>query len=99
LAPVRALLPPYGVVGYIDDTGRMLPEFKEYFLTQYTVAPIILANPDFPSADPDILTRDDVLVISNLHHSMPDQRIFADRRVILLKDFGNGLQLYRSERK
>src|ERR687886_2808455 len=95
LARVRDALPPYGVIGYIDDnSGQSVQRFKEYFLTQYTVAPLILADPDFPGPDPAILTRDDVLIISNIHHSKPDQRIFAERHVFLLEDFGNGLQLY-----
>ncbi len=99
-ASIRDLLPPYGVVGYIDDnSGQTVARFKEYFLTQYTVAPVVLTDPNFSGTDSEILKREDVLIISNLHHSMPDHRIFTARHITLLKDFGNGLQLYRSERK
>lgn len=99
-ASIRDLLPPYGVVGYIDDnSGQTVARFKEYFLTQYTVAPVVLADPNFSGTDSEFLMREDVLIISNVHHSTPDSRIFTDRHVTLLKDFGNGLQLYRSERR
>jgi hypothetical protein len=99
-ASVRELLPSHGIVGYIDDnSGQTVARFKEYFLTQYTVAPVVLIDPNFSGTDSEILKREDVLIISNLHHSVPDHRIFTDRYTTLLKDFGNGLQLYRSERK
>ena len=99
-ANVREFLPSHGIVGYVDDnSGQTVARFREYFLTQYTVAPIVLIDPNFSGTDSELLKREDVLIISNLHHSIPDHRIFTERHVTLLKDFGNGLRLYRSERK
>src|SRR6266446_2947302 len=41
---LRKMLPSQGVVTYLDDNKN----FKEYYLTQYTLAPLILSNPKFP---------------------------------------------------
>ena len=80
LATVRAALPPSGTVGYYTDLPPSDNALEEYYLLQYSLAPIVVAK----SADRDF-------VIANIHsknRSWP-------RNLELVKDFGSGIMLLR----
>jgi len=92
---LKEMLPPRSVVGYVtdeelsDETFHQLPpdnsfRFRavlHYHLTQYALAPIIVDN-----------TLEHELVVGNFRtpHAMPPVRGH-----VLLKDFGNGIMLFR----
>ena len=42
-AGMRAILPPRGTVGYLSDTGGRQKTPKAYYLTQYFLAPVVVA--------------------------------------------------------
>lgn len=56
LAPLRSILPPRAVVGYVSDAasadGR--EEFRRYLLAQYVLAPVIVID----STEPELVIGD-----------------------------------------
>ena len=81
-------LPARGVVGYIMDGP---PEMvltdnsaqAEYFVTQYTVTPVILQN-----------NHDEALVIGNFHNTASLKKALSSANLKVVKDFGGGLILF-----
>lgn len=96
---LRLLLPPSGSVGYVTtvENDRIFAKEKafqnveylaQYALTQYTLAPLIVRNsPDLP------------LVVGNFLDGPPAPGFLEKHGLVPLKDFGDGLVLYRREGK
>jgi len=99
IAQLLPLLPASGAVGYVTtvENDRIFAaerafqnvEFlAQYVLTQYTLAPRIVRNsPDLP------------LVVGNFIDGPPAPGFLEKNGLVPQKDFGDGLVLYRRERK
>jgi hypothetical protein len=81
---IRGLLPPRGVVGYLGDPGDTAENTKAYYLTQYFLAPVVVA--------PD-LAHD--LVVANVGSGIAMSRFAAAHGFIVETDFANGVALLR----
>ena len=82
-ALLRPHLPAHGTVGYVGDPPpegpTALPHFRRYLLAQYALAPVVVLETGEPE-----------LVVGNFDSSgttLPGLE--------LVRDFGDGLQLYR----
>mgnify|MGYP001225597857 CR=1 FL=1 len=92
---LKGYLPASGEVGYVTTVGndrifadekafRNVEYLAQYVLTQYTLAPLIVRNsPDFP------------LVVGNFLDGPPAAGFLEEKGLVPLKDFGDGLILYR----
>ena len=99
IAQLKPLLPASGAVGYVTtvENDRIFATEKafqnveylaQYALTQYTLAPLIVRNsPDLP------------LVVGNFLDGPPAPGFLEKNGLVPLKDFGDGLILYRREQK
>ena len=99
IAQLLPLLPASGAVGYVTtvENDRIFAaerafqnvEFlAQYVLTQYTLAPRIVRNsPDLP------------LVVGNFIDGPPAPGFLEKNGLVPQNDFGDGLVLYRRERK
>ena len=99
IAQLLPFMPASGAVGYVTtvENDRIFAAEKsftnveflaQYVLTQYTLAPrIVLNSPDLP------------LVIGNFIDGPPAPEFLEKNGLVPLKDFGDGLVLYRRERK
>jgi hypothetical protein len=95
IEPLRAYLPQRGTVGYVTALEidrvfareRALKDVEllgHFILTQYTLAPVLVyPRPDQP------------LVVGNFINTQPDQALLDRYGLVPLKDFGDGLILYR----
>lgn len=81
---LREILPARGVVGYLSDTTEGLEGSRIYYLTQYYVAPVVVARD--PAHD---------LVIANFASTAAMATVAAAHELTLVRDFGNGLALLR----
>ena len=90
---LKQLLPPHTAVGYVTDLtpqraahDDQLPRlaFKRYLLTQYTLLPAIVL--------PDV---HDGLVVGNFYSSNGIDSE-ATRGLMLIRDFGDGVMLFRT---
>jgi len=85
---LKKILPTHGVVGYLSHRQAQDIRFDagtaEFYLTQYALAPLIVIHS--PERD---------LVIGNFGASRVDPAIFKDRDLTLIRDFGNGVMLFR----
>ena len=95
IEPLKSVLPPRGAVGYVTalDSEKIFARERSlkdvellghFILTQYTLAPVFVYN-----------TPDRPLVVGNFIGSNPDQSRIAREGLVPLKDFGDGLILYR----
>ncbi len=99
IAQLLPLLPASGAVGYVttvendrifaaERTFTNVEFLAQYVLTQYTLAPRIVRNrPDLP------------LVVGNFIDGPPAPGFLEKNGLVPLKDFGDGLVLYRREPK
>jgi hypothetical protein len=99
IAQLLPMIPPDGEVGYVTtvENDRIFAAEKnftnveflaQYVLTQYTLAPRIVRNsPALP------------LVVGNYIDGPPPPGFLEQNRLVPLKDFGDGLVLYRREMK
>jgi hypothetical protein len=81
---LRVLLPSRGTFGYISDTGSAHQNTRRYFLTQYFVAPVVLA--------PDVNHE---AVIANCSSAAAVRATAAANGLTIVADFGNGVALLR----
>lgn len=79
---IRALLPARGTIGYLSDTGGIARNPKAYYLTQYYLAPLVVAE------DPE---HD--LVIANFVSPSAIATLAAARGLTVEHDFTNGVAL------
>ena len=96
---LESLLPASGEIGYATtvENDRIFAAEKafqnveylaQYVLTQYTLAPVIVRNsPEFP------------LVVGNFLDGPPPLGFLEKNGLAPLRDFGDGLILYRRDRK
>lgn len=97
IAQLKGSLPPAGEVGYVttvendrifaaEKAFRNVEYLAQYALTQYTLAPLIVRNsPELP------------LVVGNFIDGPPPPGYLERYGLVPLKDFGDGLILYRRE--
>lgn len=78
-------LPPRGVVGYFSEPPMDVEWGKGFFLTAYALAPLIVVNSTAPP-----------LVIGNFRAAGPDRSV-PDPTLVLVRDFGDGVVLFRRE--
>jgi hypothetical protein len=86
LRPLKELLPEHAVVGYVTDEGfDSQKKIKNFYLAEYLLAPrLIVRDPRFP------------YVIGGYYEiDHPDRS--ACRDLVLIKDFGQGIELYRGK--
>jgi hypothetical protein len=91
---LREELPARGVVGYLSDsnldktildkTGEGLEGTRVYYLTQYYLAPVVVARD--PAHD---------LVIANFASPAAVAAAAATHNLTVMRDFGNGVALLR----
>jgi hypothetical protein len=81
---IRAALPTRGMVGYLGDTGGTRENAQAYYLTQYFLAPVVVA--------PD--TAHD-LVVANFASSSAIAALAASNGFTVESDFSNGVALLR----
>ena len=93
-AELKNYLPANSVVGYITDiqpdenTKKGYGEYLTwYYLTQYVLSPAIIA---------DETTRP--LVIGNFQKPVDLSRISSEYRLTLIREFGDGVMLFRNEK-
>ncbi len=88
LQPLKELLPEHAVVGYVTDEGIDLQKkLKDFYLAQYMLSPRLLVRDiHYP------------YVIGGYYEiARPDRT--ASRDLILIKDFGYGIQLYQGKQR
>ncbi len=83
-AGLRAALPARGTIGYLSDTGGIRENARAYYLTQYFLAPIVVA-PD-PAHE---------FVVANLPSGSSIPGLPAVRGFTVERDFSNGVALLR----
>ena len=81
---LRENLPARGVVGYLSDTTEGLEGNRAYYLTQYYLAPVVVAR--------DLAHE---LVIANLASPTVVAGAAAANDLTVMRDFGNGVALLR----
>ncbi len=81
---LREELPGRGVVGYLSDTTEGLEGTRVYYLTQYYVAPVVVARD--PAHE---------LVIANFASRDAVAAAAASHNLAVVRDFGNGVALLR----
>src|ERR1700689_5273461 len=81
---VRAALPPRGTIGYLSDTGGKGENPRTYYLTQYFLAPVVVA--------PDTAHE---LVVANFASRSAIAALAAGNGFAVESDFSNGVALLR----
>jgi hypothetical protein len=81
-AGIRAILPARGTVGYLSDTGGRQENPKAYFLTQYFLAPVVIA--------PDTAHE---LVVANFASTSAIAGLAASHGLRIERNFSNGVAL------
>jgi hypothetical protein len=81
---LREALPARGVVGYLSDTTEGLEGSRAYYLTQYYLAPVVVARD--PAHEP---------VIANFASPAVVGAAAVAEDLTVARDFGNGLALLR----
>jgi hypothetical protein len=85
---IRRDLPSHGTLGYIADELPPNSDERlhshEFFHIQYALAPLILVDsPQYP------------LVLGDFHTPVDSERI-ARLKLVMVRDYGNGVMLFRS---
>jgi hypothetical protein len=84
---LRPIQPRRGLVGYIGDTEDVFGDrssMKAYYMTQYTLSPLVIAN---STALP--------LVIGNFNNLYSDRPLPNSKGLVLIIDVGDGVQFFR----
>jgi hypothetical protein len=94
---IKKVMPPTSVLGYVttienekillnERSLRNVEFLAQYYLTQYTLAPVFVYNsPEYP------------FVVGNFLDGPADSEWIRKKGLTPLKDFGDGLILYRKE--
>jgi hypothetical protein len=82
MVPLRGHLPTRGIVGYLSDETDENQAAKRLYLTQYTLAPVLVER---GASRP--------LVVGNF--TQPLAARTNTRGLVVVRDFGGGLVLYR----
>jgi hypothetical protein len=78
---MRPLLPRRGVVGYLSDR---MDAVAEYYLTQYTLAPLVVAR-----------SPGHAVVVGNFFDPRAGPALARQHGLVIVRDFGRGLLLLR----
>lgn len=81
---IRAILPARGTIGYLSNTGGRQENARAYYLTQYFLAPVVVA--------PDTAHE---LVVANFASPAAIATLAAANGLIVECDFSNGVALLR----
>jgi len=82
---IKPLLPAQGVVGYVSDAQD---EGAEFYLTQYSLAPLIIDK-----------TQPYEFVVGNFVNRTVDASKLTKMSLSLRRDFGNGIKLFTVDSK
>ncbi len=82
-AELKKNLPTRGIVGYWGDSSLTPPAVGAYYLTQYALAPLVVAR-----------SLDHPLVVGNFPDTSPPP---FPANLRLIKDFGDGVFLFVAE--
>lgn len=85
VAEIAPTLPPFGVVGYWNDSDGSPAEQQEYYLLQYALAPRVVVK---SLAQP--------FVVATVHGA---QSRPPGANLELVRDFGTGLKVFRTKSK
>ena len=85
VAAVRTALPPAGTVGFFTDAPAGANAQQEYYLTQSSLAPVVVVN-----------NTDQKLVVASIRNAATRP---PNPNLQLVRDFRNGMQLYRNTSK
>jgi len=88
LAPLKAMLPRDAIVGYVTDEGTdILHRVKYFYLTQYDLCPVLVVRgKNYP------------YVIGG-YYDIDNPRRTDAADLALLRDFGEGIELYRGRQQ
>jgi hypothetical protein len=82
-------LPRRGLIGYLGDKSNVFENpsvLREYYIAQYILSPLIIApTVSFP------------LVVGNFYDVDSQLRLPKSTGLVLISDFGNGLQLFHGQ--
>jgi hypothetical protein len=81
---IRAILPPRGTIGYLSDTAGQAESTRDYYLTQYFLAPTVIA--------PDTVHE---FVVANFISGSSITAVALSRGLTVERDFSNGVALLR----
>jgi len=89
LKAVRHSLPEKGVVGYITDKEpkEVFSDsyaIQRFYLTRYALSPLIVVN-----------NASQKHVVGDFHEFPPDLKHYEDKGLIVIKDYGNGIILFK----
>lgn len=82
LKDMRPLLPARGVVGYVDGGQNTPAELQDYYLTQYVLAPLVVAR-----------SSDENVVIGNFSRS----KSVPPDNLVIVRNFGNGIAIFQEK--
>jgi hypothetical protein len=82
IEPMKEFLPQTGIIGYVSDTKSL----TYFYYVQYSLAPLVVANDT---------ERD--LVVGYFYDYSKTENIAQRERLLLVKNFGNGLFLFRGK--
>ncbi|MBL8236892.1 MAG: hypothetical protein JNM66_05705 [Bryobacterales bacterium] len=88
-APLRAMLPAKGVIGYMTDADTPASDTNaqaEYHLAQYALAPVLVVR-----------SSEQRFVVGNFHRAVTTGSL-RDRGFKLVREFGNGIALLENEK-
>jgi hypothetical protein len=81
---LRAVLPKSGVVGYMSDARGSMESTRSYYLAQYALAPVVVAQ-----------DANHELVVGNCASALAVARLAAASGLTVVEDFNNGVALLR----
>ena len=84
---LKSILPPQSIIGYASDENSeacKVDTLKTFYLTQYVLAPVI------------VVKSKQELLIGNSCQETTDIEKSKNADLVVIKDFGNGLKLFRS---
>lgn len=89
LKNLRSLLPPRGLVGFAQDTSlENVEKLREFYLTQYALAPLILVQ-----------NGEETMEVANFKDDLSLKRWLAGKNFGVLKDDGNGVAILQKRGK
>ena len=83
---LRAVLPKSGVVGYLSDARGPMEKTRSYYLAQYALAPVVIAQ-----------DTNHELVVGNCASALGVARLASASGLKVVRDFNNGVALLRRE--
>jgi len=90
---VKKALPADGIIGYVadkryDNIGLDQKAALDYYLTRYALSPVLVTDTDGTKCP---------LVIGNFHDISAGLKNAQDDGLVLIKDYGNGLMLFKGK--